>query len=466
MKNRFTYISKICALLCIVWMSMCLPTFATKKKTNWDKNFKSVEKAPYGMYVHQQMLKQLFPNANIKTDKKIFKFKNTYQEEPVLKGRTLKVMVAKKLGLNWVEQEKLLSFLENGNDVMMVAEKIDEEWLKKFSYASNNLYDTSILHKVEFDDKEMVEFVDEQYFISRQNDKMQDSFVYKKSLLMDNYFTKITFADQTAEAVVKATAVEANPTENVEHGAEETAYVPDENNYGFLSESSYFKQVILYNQYGEAIGLCIRYGKGKLIMMCEPLLLSNYNLLQKSNKKLVENLYSYFTDSIKNIQLHEYANRTVENENNQGTKNPLSGLMKYPMWQAAILLSILGVLLYVIFNSKRRQREVPIIPPVINTSVEFAETIGQLYYNKLDHKNIAEKMIAHFLEKIRTIFNIVTNRLDGDFCIRLSKKTGATLEEVQELLKQIDVVKQSDSISESTLVNLYKHIQQFNKYIP
>jgi hypothetical protein len=147
------------------------------------------------------------------------------------------------------------------------------------------------------------------------------------------------------------------------------------------------------------------------------------------------------------------------------SNNPLSGLMKYPMWMAAIALACLGLALFILINGKRRQREVPIIPPVTNTSLEFVETIGQLYYNKQDHKNLAEKMITHLLEKMRTHFNIFTNKLDDEFAETLTKKSGAPASEVNELMIKIATIRNLNAISAEQLISLYKHIQHFNQYL-
>ncbi len=449
-------------MLCLVLLVICMPAFANKKKTNWEKSLKAAEKSPYGMYVHRQLLQQLFPAATIKNDKKIFKFKNTYQDEPVLEGGNLKIFVAKKLQFTWAEKEKLMTSLELGNHIVMLAEEIDAEFLKKFELFATNNSDTSFYNKILTAKDDETEFIMQQNYYSYLNDKIVDTFSYKKCLPLSNFFvnTYLLNANNDEEAAVAA------PAATTQHGEKETYTTEVDNNYGMLPKITYSKRMIVANENKEDIGYCIRYGKGKLILLCEPTLFTNYNLLQSNNQKLLEHIYSFFPNTIKNIQLHEFGNRVVEENNNNNSKNPLSGLMKYPMWRAAILLSVLGVLLYIIFNSKRRQREVPIIPPVTNTSLEFAETIGQLYYNKLDHKNIAEKMIAHFLEKVRTTFNIVTNKLDDDFANRLSKKSGAPIANVQQIIQQIDIVKQSPNIAEVTLVDLYKYIQQFNQYIP
>jgi succinate dehydrogenase flavin-adding protein (antitoxin of CptAB toxin-antitoxin module) len=77
---------------------------------------------------------------------------------------------------------------------------------------------------------------------------------------------------------------------------------------------------------------------------------------------------------------------------------------------------------------------------------------------------LAEKMIAHLLDKIRTQFNIVTNKLDEEFVQQLSKKSGASMMNTSEMISKINTIRNMTSISADQLVSLYSTIQQFNQH--
>jgi hypothetical protein len=68
-----------------------------------------------------------------------------------------------------------------------------------------------------------------------------------------------------------------------------------------------------------------------------------------------------------------------------------------------------------LFDSKRRQRIIKPLQPNINTSVAFTETVGRLYLQKKDNRNIADKMITYFLEHIRNQYFLNTNQLNDEF---------------------------------------------------
>ena len=81
--------------------------------------------------------------------------------------------------------------------------------------------------------------------------------------------------------------------------------------------------------------------------------------------------------------------------------------MKHPPLQYAFWLSLLLLLLYILFAGKRMQRIIPLVKPNENTTVTFTETIGRLYLQKKDNKNIANVLIKisnHFVGNIFIVF--------------------------------------------------------------
>ena len=50
------------------------------------------------------------------------------------------------------------------------------------------------------------------------------------------------------------------------------------------------------------------------------------------------------------------------------------------------------VLLFIIFHAKRKQRIVPVIEPLQNSSAEFVKTIGNLYLQEGNFKDMANKV--------------------------------------------------------------------------
>jgi len=116
-----------------------------------------------------------------------------------------------------------------------------------------------------------------------------------------------------------------------------------------------------------------------------------------------------------------------------------------------------------VFEAKRKQRVIPILPPLPNTSLEFVTTIGNLYYRNGNHKDIADKKIAFLLEQIRTRYKLRTNELDEAFFEALSSKSGKDIGEIRRLFRTIGFIQSMRLISPGQLMDLNEKIECFNQ---
>jgi hypothetical protein len=107
--------------------------------------------------------------------------------------------------------------------------------------------------------------------------------------------------------------------------------------------------------------------------------------------------------------------------------SPMRYILSQPALKWAWYIFLTGMFLFIIFNAKRKQRIVPIIKPLTNTTIDFTKTIGNLYYQEGNHDTIIDKKIIYFLEKIRNDYLIDTTQLDDDFIKKLHHKSGKDL---------------------------------------
>ena len=66
-----------------------------------------------------------------------------------------------------------------------------------------------------------------------------------------------------------------------------------------------------------------------------------------------------------------------------------------------MLIALLSIILFIFFNAKRRQRIIPIIEPLVNSTVDFTKTIGNLYFQQNNNADLINKKIIKPLEKIK-----------------------------------------------------------------
>ena len=212
--------------------------------------------------------------------------------------------------------------------------------------------------------------------------------------------------------------------------------------------------VIAVNDSGDPVTIKIKWGKGTIILNCTPLAFTNIYLLAGENNEFVSNTLSYLpTDD---VQWTEYYH-----VGRMESRTPLRFLLRQESLRWAYYLTIVTLLVYMLFEMKRRQRIIPVIQPLTNTSLEFVNTIGNLYYQNKEHKSIAEKKILFFLEQVRTRYFISTSKIDNAFIETVSKKAGRSTEEVSQLFRAIDVIRSSASISANQLLDLNRRIEKF-----
>jgi hypothetical protein len=197
-------------------------------------------------------------------------------------------------------------------------------------------------------------------------------------------------------------------------------------------------------------------GEGNIFFHSNPMIFTNFNMLQESNQqKYISNCLSYMPK--RKTIWNEYFSTGGSQESDSDMRFILGNTQL--RWGYMILLSL--ILIFLVFQSKRRQRAIPIIAPPRNTTLEFVETTGRLYFQQRNHANLAHKKIIFFLEKVRNRFYINTSVLDENFIESLASKSGVPQEEIRTLIKQFEIVKKSTTISEPQLLNLNKNIESF-----
>jgi hypothetical protein len=114
-------------------------------------------------------------------------------------------------------------------------------------------------------------------------------------------------------------------------------------------------------------------------------------------------------------------------------------------------------------ESKRKQRPIAEIPPLRNASEDFIKTVGRLYFQQKNNQNLFTKMVAAFLENIRTIYQLPTSQLNEEFVLKLAFRSGKPVNEVRQMIQFIYELRMKDELSDRELMDLHEQINQFNK---
>lgn len=170
-----------------------------------------------------------------------------------------------------------------------------------------------------------------------------------------------------------------------------------------------------------------QFGKGNIFFCCQPLAFTNYNVVTANNADYIAGAFSYLPNNP--IVWDEYYKpiRLLRHS------SPLKYLLTHPPLKLAFYLLLFCLIFLLIFQGKRQQRIVPVIQPLRNTSLDFIQTLGSLYYTKKNHRDIADKKFRYFKEFIRNKYHIEF-RIDN--IKELSRKSGLPEKTLKMLMDQ------------------------------
>ena len=217
--------------------------------------------------------------------------------------------------------------------------------------------------------------------------------------------------------------------------------------------------IISSNKNGKANYVRYRFGKGSLLLCANPELFTNYSLLKPQGADYAAKALS-FLPAHSNIYWDQYQNKDIAID-----RSPLRVFFTSPSLQWAFYISLLGLALFVLFEVKRRQRVIPIIAPLKNSTVDFVEVVGKVYYERRDNANIAHKKILYLLSFLREQYQLKTTQLDKEFAESLVWKTGADTAFVQDLVDYINYIGQQNKVNDKELIELNRLIEKFYQKI-
>lgn len=201
-------------------------------------------------------------------------------------------------------------------------------------------------------------------------------------------------------------------------------------------------------------------GGGALYLHFAPMAFTNFFLLHKGNMAYYDNVFSYLPPTVTEVMWDEYFRYDRKKD-----FSAFHYILSIPSLRWAFWLLLVLFLLIYLFESKRRQRLIPVIEGLRNTSLDFVKTIGRLYYQRRDNHNLALKMVAHFQDHVRTRYNLPATNLDEEFVSRLSYKAGLSREYLEDIVTTIRSLQEQSALTDEALLQFNWKMKEFYKQI-
>lgn len=216
----------------------------------------------------------------------------------------------------------------------------------------------------------------------------------------------------------------------------------------------------------EPVFLKVYYGKGIIYLHSQPSVFANYNMLS-DNHEYAEKALSYlpnnetFWDPL--IRRSKLDSSRTDEDDDENSESVFAFFWRHKSLKWSLYLAFIGLLTFMLFNARRKQRAIPVIDPPTNSTVEFTHTIANLYLLNNDHKDIVNKKVQFFLEKVRSMYYLDTSNLNSDFIERLALKSGNDIETTQKLINFILELDKKSVCTTDELMTLHKMIDNFLK---
>ena len=404
-------------ILLITIIGFILVEIYKPKPVDWTPTFSNKDKIPYGCELLYKVLPNIFPNQKISDEKvPIFSKKRTVKLPP----KSNYLYVFSYFRVDSLSLVKLLDYVQKGNSVFIASENF-------FGLDDTLHFQTSYVKDLAINDSASINFI---------NPTIRKLSDYKyQNQAADTYFD------------IK------DSTKNIN-----TFTVLGKNSKGFPNF------------------IRVNFGKGMFFLNSVPMAFTNFYMVKDDNSDYAFKALSYLPEQP--IFWDEYVNKMSIGKSVKSIsksreakgqedvqESPFKFIVSQPALKWAYFITLSALLIYLIFEGKRRQRIIPIMEIPKNTSLQFVETIGSLYYNQKDHKTIAEKKITHFLAYIRTKFYLKTTEIDQEFKTDLSNKSGISLREITDLFNYISFVQNNNYTDENQLITLNEQIENFYKNV-
>ena len=200
----------------------------------------------------------------------------------------------------------------------------------------------------------------------------------------------------------------------------------------------------------------VLYGKGYFLLHAAPLCFSNYFMLYKNNKEYISKALSYIAPDTRTLHWDEYYKAGRDEPD-----TPLRFFLSNTFLTWALWLTITAFIVLVFFEMKRRQRIIPVVEPLRNTTLDFVETVSSVYYSQHDNNSIAKKKIQFWFDYVRQRYYISTQNTDEVFVQQLERKSGVSKELIERILKNIKRAEAQPAVTNELLAELSNSIDEF-----
>lgn len=401
--NRWFVVSIVVFLVLLFILEMQLP-----KNFSWTPTFRHTDKQPFGSCLFDSLLSSTMPKGYTVTDSSLYQLaKDSLQPRGIL-------VVADEMNLIPAEVNAIFSMANNGSHVMLVAHGVGDFMCNKLGiriWGYGNSFDLQNFVKY---NKERESFE----WVSEENGYKPRRFMVFKPLIT----RKFNFETDSLDNVIRPC----------------------------LDQQATLRH--------DAVSATFRQGKGYITFCSLPLLFSNYGIVDQDNATFSLRLLTLMKD-LPVVRTEAYCPQTSD----EVQQSPLRYAISQPPLRWALYTLMVGALLFLIFEGRRRQRVIPIEKAPENHSLEFIHLVGSLYYHSRERRSLVVRKWTYFAEELRRNIHLdVTDASEDDVTLpTLARLTTIDEQEIRTLVLQLRQLVAADE-TEISKKQMKQYIDQMN----
>lgn len=424
----------------VLFVLFCLLQVYLPKKFVWSPTFSHVDKQPLGCFVFDSVLTQSLPNGYHVTKKTFFQLDQEHAKEKISV-----LMVVDQQNLKQLDVKYLCNIARRGGKVMVVASSSSDDGRNA---------DTVVVDELERTFKVKIE--DGLYFSLRgilsglraHDNDMYDTIYWNNRETMyaaQSYrmFYNMVGGTLFVDSVPKVKRLAYTLSTAGYDYKYDSLYVGDFTRFDtIVDKKERIERIDTFAIKKIPTAVSVPYGKGEVIFVSSPLLFTNYGMLEGNTSVYIFRLMSYLADlPVYRTEAYVKTDAMLVAE-----QSPFREFIKRPPLRWALYLALLGVVLFMIFTARRRQRVIPIMSKPANRSLEFIQLIGTLYYQRKDHVDLVRKKFKLFAEELRKTAGVDISDVNTDDreYLLLAEKTGMNSDRLKKVIRQIRLVLHSE----------------------
>ncbi len=394
---------------------------------NWGRNYSYNSSSPYGNELLYKLLRGLYKDQDFSRIEESLVYNSEFKED--FSGKSIYFFSGETFNPDKSNIGQIKNFVDRGNQVFIAADGVSQYFLDSLiqSNKSSNSRNENAFTQIECLKIEP-NFLHPDLKINKPISVSFEMFMVPvpsaMSYLSQDFFEKLTLNSS------------ATPYYKIGY-------------FKILNTDSFINYVK------------IKVGKGWLHLYSTPLVLTNYHLRNKAVFNYAQSIFLHLEPGHIYWHVNGFQSMDIEEMPEQQGKSPFGVFLSYEALRYAWYTFLSAILLFCLFNFKRKQRAIPVLKKNTNSSIEFAETISKLYLADGRHKNIVIQKYRYFFNYVKTRYAINLKLDKAEDKNRLAILSKIPLSTINQIMINYTIIQ---SLPDTKADELFESVRLINEF--